>query len=71
MYSNVIIGHLHATAGIYYTNTEKGLLWGMSVGSLTDYDAYAFDYARFNPRRPINSCGVVRPDGTPILEMMK
>lgn len=68
---NVIMGHLHSTAGIYYTMTVKGLLWGMCPGSLTDDSAYAFDYAKFNPRRPINAIGIVREDGTPIIEVLK
>lgn len=67
---NVVMGHLHTTAGLFYNNTERGLLWGMSLGALIKHDAYAFEYARFNPRKPIPTIGIVRGDGVPIVEPM-
>lgn len=60
---NVVMGHIHTTAGIKFSASQKDLVWGMMVGGAVDDKAYAFTYARENLRKSIIGCGIVL-DGT-------
>lgn len=52
---SVVIGHIHAHAGVQYDSE----LFGMNAGCLIDKDAYAFKYAR-NMIKGVNlGCGLV------------
>lgn len=66
---NTVGGHLHVNASIMYFANREVLLWGMSVGSLIDHKAIAFEYSRKALRKPILSIGLVI-DGIPMLVPM-
>jgi len=55
----VVIGHLHAWAGILYNANPKYLFWGMNAGCLIDRHKYAFAYGKDTPAKPILGAGVV------------
>lgn len=63
---STVIGHHHSQAAIGYIASKERLIFGMNVGSLIDAKAYAFEYQRFQPQKPIISCGVIQR-GIPIL----
>ena len=67
---NTVAGHLHTNASIMYFANRSVLLWGMSVGSLIDREALAFEYGKKNIRKPIISTGLV-VDGVPLLVPME
>jgi len=56
---NTVIGHVHAVFGVNYLASDKDLIWGMAVGCGVDVDAYAFEYGKYFPRKPIIGCGIV------------
>jgi hypothetical protein len=70
---STIIGHHHAVAGIEHIGTrgakdgcadEGGYeVWGMSVGSMIDFEQYAFNYAREARKKPRLGVGLVLDDG--------
>jgi predicted phosphodiesterase len=66
---NIVAGHFHTKFEIIYNASEKDILWGMFVGSGVDIKRYAFEYMKYNVKRPILGCGVVI-DGKPYLEYM-
>lgn len=55
-----VIGHIHSHAGVAYVATKNALCFGMNVGCLIDIDAYAFEYGKKIPHKPIISCGIVK-----------
>ena len=57
-------GHIHTAAGVKFHASSKDILWGMQVGCGIDRRAYAFNYGRDFPSKPILSCGVVLEGGT-------
>jgi UDP-2,3-diacylglucosamine pyrophosphatase LpxH len=64
---SVVMGHLHANAGISYIKTEHQRFWGFNTGCLIDEDAIAFEYGKYNRNKPVLGVGVVVDDGlTPI-----
>ena len=64
---SVVMGHLHANAGISYVRTETQSTWGMNTGCLIDPKALAFEYGKYNRNKPVLGIGVVVDDGlTPI-----
>lgn len=65
----VVIGHLHARAGVKYSMNSDARLFGMDVGSGIDEKAFQFTYGRDTPDRPAVSAGVVI-DSVPYLEPM-
>lgn len=67
---STVIGHIHAHAGITWTASSKDILFGMNVGCGIDHRAYAFDYGRDMPDKPIVGCGFVI-DGMPGYAPMK
>jgi predicted phosphodiesterase len=60
---STVIGHTHSTAAINYLVSEKDRIFGMNVGSGIDRKAYAFNYGRDLPKKPVLSCGVVTDRG--------
>jgi len=66
---STVFGHFHANAGIQYTLTPEGLVFGFNVGCLVDNDSYAFAYARGSKSKPVLGCGVV-DEGIPIFVPM-
>lgn len=66
--TNVVIGHLHANAGINYVCNENRKIWGMNTGCLIDATSFAFKYGKYNRNKPVLSVGVAVDGGlTPIL----
>jgi metallophosphoesterase superfamily enzyme len=61
---NAVIGHLHTNAGVDYISTNRGYVWGMSVGCLIDPRSPVFNYGRHHRAKPMIGCGVVI-DGVP------
>lgn len=71
---NTVIGHFHSIAGIEHIKTlgaqdgcddEAGFeVWGMCVGSLINFEEYAFHYARASKRNPQLGAGIVLNKGT-------
>ena len=55
----VVIGHIHAHAGINYVSNKRHLFWGFNVGCLIDSKQYAFHYAKRNPARAIIGVGII------------
>lgn len=60
----VCIGHLHSYAGVLWNANPKHLFAGLNAGCLIDRGAYAFNYAKHSPAKPILGCGVII-DGLP------
>jgi hypothetical protein len=60
---SVVMGHLHANAGVMWTANETSLNFGLAVGCGIDRHAYAFNYGRDLRRKPILGCGVVTDSG--------
>ena len=69
IHQSVVIGHLHARAGIKYSMNSDARLFGMDVGCGIDEKAWQFAYSRDVADRPATSVGVVI-DGVPYLEPM-
>lgn len=70
---NTVIGHHHSRAGTAFTQTNGTLdgcpdeagynVWGMVVGSLIDFEKYAFHYAREARNKPKLGVGLVFDSG--------
>ena len=56
---SVVIGHIHAYAGVAWHCNDDSRIFGMNVGAGIDIGAYAFVYGRDFPVRPVLGCGVV------------
>lgn len=68
---SIVQGHLHTEAFIQYAVSEKDAIFGMQVGCGIDREAYAFEYAKPFPKKPVISCGIVLENGTlPIVKLM-
>ena len=69
---SLVMGHLHAHAGISVIKTETQEIWGANAGCLIDPDAYAFEYGRDNRFKPTLGTTVVCDDGrTPLWVPLK
>lgn len=65
-------GHLHSEAFVEWSVSEIDSIFGLQVGCGIDRKAYAFEYAKDTPKKPIISSGVVLDKGhLPILELMR
>jgi hypothetical protein len=69
IHQSVVIGHLHARAGIKYSMNDKMRLFAMDTGCGIDEKAWQFAYGRDTADRPAIAVGVVI-DGIPHLEPM-
>lgn len=68
---STVQGHLHSQAFLQYSVSEKDAIYGLQIGCGIDREAYAFDYAKPFPKKPIVSAGVVLENGKlPILRLM-
>lgn len=67
---NVVIGHVHAYAGIQWSASFGSSIFGMNCGCLVDEKSPAMSYAKYNKDRPMLGCGVVA-DGVPHFIPMK
>ena len=61
--TSTVIGHHHSISGLEHIKTNGMEIWGMCVGSMIDFEQYAFNYARTAKYKPIFSLGVVFSDG--------
>lgn len=59
MGQSVVFGHLHSIHGVRYHRTPKSQIFTAATGCGVDETAYAFRYAKFEPRRPVLGCVVV------------
>jgi metallophosphoesterase superfamily enzyme len=66
---SVVMGHVHAAAGIKWLVSPRKRWFGMDVGCGIDDKKYAFAYNKRNKKRSAIACGVVI-DGHPYHEMM-
>ena len=68
----VVIGHLHAVAGVEFSASDIDCVYGLAVGSGIDRKAFAFGYGKDLRYKPIVSCGVILDDGEdPFVVRMK
>lgn len=58
-FRSVVIGHLHANAGVSYYCNGEFRVFGMSVGCGVDVDKMEMEYGKKFTRKPILGCGVV------------
>lgn len=64
---STVMGHHHSLAGIEHVRTNGMRVWGMVTGSLIDFDAYAFEYAKNAKKKPLIGLGVAIDGGrTPV-----
>lgn len=56
---SLVIGHVHAYAGVKFHANEFDRIFGLNVGCGIDCRAYAFDYGKAFPIRPVLGCGIV------------
>lgn len=56
---SVVIGHVHSYAGVKYHANPFSRIFGLNVGCGIDINAYAFDYGKMFPVRPVLGCGIV------------
>ena len=60
---STVIGHRHASAGVYWDASDHDIIFGLSVGCGIDRKKYAFWYGREYKRKPILGCGLVTENG--------
>jgi len=64
-------GHLHSQAFVQWSVSEIDSIFGLQVGCGLDRKAYAFEYAKDMPKKPIISSGVILDKGKlPIIHLM-
>lgn len=56
---SVVIGHLHAFAGVQWKANDQQKTFGMNSGCLLDKDSYAMRYGKWYRNKPVIGCGVV------------
>lgn len=59
-----VIGHVHSHAGVQYSRTRNGQIFGMNAGCLIDEERYAFRYGKKYANRPSLGCGIVEDGKT-------
>lgn len=69
---SVAQGHLHSQAFVQWSVSQIDSIFGLQVGCGLDRKAYAFEYAKDMPKKPIISSGVILERGRlPIIELAK
>ncbi len=69
---SVCQGHLHSESFVQWSVSEIDAIFGLQVGCGINRDAYAFEYGKPFPKKPVISSGVILEKGTlPIVELMK
>jgi hypothetical protein len=56
---SVVMGHLHAHAGIAWSGSRAGTIFGMNAGCLIDMKASAFNYAKHSRHKPVLGCAFI------------
>lgn len=67
--ASIVQGHHHTEATVQYVSTHDKLMFGMTVGSLIDDKALAFEYNKLHIKRPIISVGLIENSIPRILPM--
>lgn len=68
---SLVQGHLHSQAFVQWSVSEIDSIFGLQIGCGIDRKAYAFEYAKDMPKKPIISSGIVLESGRlPIIELM-
>ncbi len=67
--ASIIQGHYHTEATVKYISNHDKLMFGMTVGSLIDTKAIAFEYNKLQLKRPILAIGVVEQGIPKIIPM--
>lgn len=57
--TSVTIGHIHSYAGVKYHANPTSVIFGLNAGCGIDCRAYAFEYGKSFPVRPVLGCGIV------------
>ena len=60
---SIVQGHLHTESFVEWAVSERDAIFGMNVGCGLDHSAYAFEYAKPFPKKPVISLGVVLENG--------
>jgi len=56
---SLVMGHVHSWAGVKWHANEFDRIFGLNAGCGIDLKAYAFEYGRPFPIRPVLGCGIV------------
>lgn len=67
---SLVMGHTHTYAGVKYHCNPTSRIFGMNVGCGIDLRAYAFEYGKNFPVRPVLGCGIVIDGKTAFFEPM-
>ena len=57
--TSLVMGHVHSYAGVKWHANHSNTIFGMNAGCGIDCQAYAFDYGKAFPIRPMLGCGIV------------
>lgn len=68
--SSLVMGHIHAYAGVTWNANRWNTIFGLNVGCGIDIRAYAAAYAKPFAIRPVLGCGVVIDGECPYFEPM-
>lgn len=60
---SIVQGHFHTEAHIRWNVSDEDRLFAMQIGCGVDDKAYAMEYAKFNTKKSIISCGLVLDNG--------
>jgi predicted MPP superfamily phosphohydrolase len=60
---SIVQGHLHTESFVEWAVSERDAIFGMNVGCGLDHSAYAFEYAKPFPKKPVISLGIVLENG--------
>lgn len=69
-FCSLVMGHLHAQAGVVYHANDQKCVFGLSVGCGVNHDHPAMNYGRIYAAKPIVGCGVVYNERYAIFEPM-
>lgn len=68
---STVQGHLHSESFVQWSVSQKDKLFGLQVGCGIDRKAYAFNYGKDLPKKPVIGSGLVLEGGRlPIIELM-
>lgn len=60
---SVVQGHLHSLQYVQWSQSEIDRIFAVQVGCGIDMDAYAFNYSKPFPKKPVLGCGVILNNG--------
>jgi len=70
-FQSLVIGHHHINAGVTYYANQQSLIFGLSVGTLSDDSHEIMQYGKQYVGKSIAGCGVVIDETHAIFEPMK